>query len=99
MTQPRALFSPDERDNVLYDTAMEVRGVHVKLDSHMDYVRLALEKLEKSIESSNKCIIEEIEDDKDDLDNLKRDLTRLGVGAVALIITSGLTIWGIIEAF
>ena len=32
MTQPRALFKPEERDNVLADINLEVREIHQKLD-------------------------------------------------------------------
>lgn len=38
MTQPRALFKPEERDNILYSASMEIREVHAKLDDLINAV-------------------------------------------------------------
>ena len=78
MTQPRALFKREERDNLLYEMGMDVRELHTKLDNIIaNHV------------ACQKAMIRNLERIEDDHERLKTNMAKGGV-AVGLALVAGI---------
>jgi len=78
MTQPRALFQPEERDNILYEMGMDVREMHTKLDNFFE--------THAACQKSTCRRFERVEDAHE---NLKTNLAKVGVAA-GLALVAGI---------
>jgi len=85
MTQPRALFKPEERDNVLADINEEVREMHRKLEI-ISTVLLGVDN------TSDGGLCSRVARNEDKLDRYQttanRDKVGLGIGIILALLAA-----------